>query len=62
MLDYTEAEGRRARTLLWLPIVLALREEMVALYWSPARPTMRETCDFFYARLRKKEQKLPCRR
>ena len=59
MYERTEEDGRRDRAIVWHPIILALRQEMIAFYWSSPHATVRDSCALFYARLRKKEQKLP---
>ncbi len=59
MYERTEEDGRRVLTVVWPPIILALRQEMIAFYWSSPHATVRDSCALFYARLRKKEQKLP---
>lgn len=56
MSDRIEVE--RPGSIVWHPILLALRGEVITFYWSPTRATVRESCDFFYARLRKEEQEL----
>jgi hypothetical protein len=43
----------------WHPIVLALRQEAIASFWSGRRLSLREASEFFYARLREEETKLP---
>jgi hypothetical protein len=58
MLDHTYFERQIARPRVWHPIVLGLREETVAFYWSSTRTTMRDACEFFYAMLPKRTQHL----
>lgn len=58
MLDQTYYERRIARPRVWHPIVVGLWEETVAFYCCSTRRTMRDACDFFYARLPDRTQHL----
>ena len=58
MLDHPYCERQIARPRVWHPIVVGLWEETVAFYCSSTPTTMRDACDFFYARLPKRTQHL----
>jgi hypothetical protein len=49
MFDQIDEETFSARSPVWPPVILALKEEMVTFYWSRRQATARDARKFFYA-------------